>query len=73
MRSRSIGAALVAGIATFLVVGVAVTELAFAWIEFSLFVGVPVGLVAGPFVAVEDGRSRARRGRRDSPRCGPFM
>lgn len=67
-RSRSIGAALVAGIATFLVVGVAVTELAFAWIEFSLFVGVPVGLVAGAFVAAgvylglaDDAPERRRR------------
>ena len=47
MRARDIGLALTAGIAAFLLVGVLVTELAAARIEFSLFLGIPVGLVAG--------------------------
>lgn len=38
--------ALGAGVAAFVVVGVLVTELATPAIEFSLFVGLPVGLVA---------------------------
>ncbi|WP_123538827.1 hypothetical protein [Halosimplex salinum] len=47
MKLRTFGLALAAGVAVFLVVGVAVTEAALQWIEFSLFVGLPVGLVAG--------------------------
>ncbi|MFD1641534.1 hypothetical protein [Halohasta litorea] len=43
--------ALAAGLAVFLAVGVAVTELASAWIEFSLFVGLPAGIVAGTAAA----------------------
>ena len=51
MTLKSLGYALVAGIAAFLVVGVTVTELAAARIEFSLFVGLPAGIVAGAAVA----------------------
>jgi hypothetical protein len=51
MTLKSLGYALVAGIAAFLVVGVTVTELAAARIEFSLFVGLPAGIVVGAAVA----------------------
>jgi ABC-type antimicrobial peptide transport system permease subunit len=51
MDGRTLGYALAAGLATFLVVGVLVTELALSAIEFSLFVGLPVGAVAGLTVA----------------------
>ncbi|WP_436928040.1 hypothetical protein [Halosimplex amylolyticum] len=47
MRIRTLALALAAGLAAFLAVGVAVTEVALRWIEFSLFVGLPVGLLAG--------------------------
>lgn len=47
MTLKSLGYALVAGLAVFVGVGVAVTELASAWIEFSLFVGLPAGIIAG--------------------------
>lgn len=52
MRPRTAGLALLAGLATFVVVGVVVTEFAAPQIEFSLFVGIPVGLVAGVAAAV---------------------
>jgi hypothetical protein len=52
MELRHVGLALAAGLATFLVVGVVVTELALPFIAFSLFVGIPVGLVAGLTVTV---------------------
>lgn len=51
MTLKTLGYALVAGITAFLVVGVTVTELAAAWVEFSLFVGIPTGVVAGAAVA----------------------
>ena len=51
MRVRDIGLALAAGIATFLLVGVLVTELTAARVEFSLFLGIPAGLVAGTAAA----------------------
>ncbi|WP_459192632.1 hypothetical protein [Halosimplex sp. J119] len=47
MRLRTVAVALAAGLAAFLAVGAAVTEFALRWIEFSLFVGIPVGLLAG--------------------------
>ncbi|QPV63769.1 hypothetical protein I7X12_03810 [Halosimplex litoreum] len=47
MNTRTLALALAAGLATFLAVGAAVTEVALRWIEFSLFVGLPVGAVAG--------------------------
>jgi hypothetical protein len=50
MSLRTIGLAFVAGVAAFLLVGVAVTELLAARIEFSLFVGIPAGIVAGAVV-----------------------
>lgn len=52
MRTRAIGLAVVSGIAAFVLVGVIVTELAAPSIEFSLFVGVPAGLVAGVVTAI---------------------
>lgn len=51
MQTNPLVMALVAGFAVLLVVGAAVTELALPWIEFSLFVGFPAGLVAGVAVA----------------------
>lgn len=51
MNLRSLALALVAGIATFLVVGIAVTALAEPRIEFSVFLGIPAGLVAGAVAA----------------------
>jgi len=47
MTLKLLGYALAAGVAAFLVVGVTVTELAAARIEFSVFVGIPAGVVAG--------------------------
>ncbi len=49
MEYKSLVGALLSGIAVFLVVGVAVTEFAGSWIEFSLFLGIPAGLAAGVF------------------------
>ena len=51
MTLKSLGYALAAGLAVFLAVGVAVTELAGTWIDFSLFVGLPTGIVAGAAAA----------------------
>lgn len=51
MNLRLLGFTLAAGIATFLIVGVAVTEVLQSRIEFSLLVGIPVGLVAGAVAA----------------------
>ena len=51
MTRKSLGYALAAGVAAFLVVGLVVTEIASAWIEFSVFVGLPAGIVAGVAVA----------------------
>ena len=51
MSVRPIALAAGAGVAAFLLVGVAVTELARPRIEFSLFVGIPAGIAAGAFTA----------------------
>ena len=51
MNLKVFGLALAAGVATFIVAGVAVTELLQSRIEFSLLVGLPVGLVAGSLAA----------------------
>jgi hypothetical protein len=51
MNRKLLGLTLAAGVATFLIVGVAVTELLQSRIEFSLLVGLPVGLVAGAIAA----------------------
>ena len=51
MDFRSVTLALLSGIAAFLIVGVAVTEFAQSWIEFSVFLGIPAGLVTGAFTA----------------------
>ena len=51
MNYRLFGLALAAGLATFLVVGVAITELLQSRIEFSLLVGLPAALVAGALAA----------------------
>lgn len=47
MNVKSFGLTLAAGLAAFLIVGVAVTELLQSRIEFSLLVGLPAGLLAG--------------------------
>lgn len=47
MRLRNLALVIASGIAGFLVAGVLVTQLAAPYIEFSLFVGIPVGIVAG--------------------------
>jgi|GEM_PF-277426 hypothetical protein len=51
MDFKSITLALLSGIAVFLIVGVAVTEFAQSWIEFSLLLGIPAGLATGAFTA----------------------
>lgn len=51
MNCKLLRLTLAAGVATFLIVGVAVTELLQSRIEFSLLVGSPVGLVAGAIAA----------------------
>lgn len=51
MNLRLLGLALAAGLATFLLVGVVVTELLASRIAFSLLVGIPAGLFAGAVVA----------------------
>lgn len=53
MRLRTAGFAVLAGLAALLVVGVVATELGTAaGVEFSLFVGIPAGLLAGAAAAV---------------------
>lgn len=51
MRLRYVVATVASGIAGFLVAGIVTTELVAPYIYFSLFVGIPVGLVAGVAVA----------------------
>lgn len=51
MNMKSLSFALVAGIAAFVLVGVAVTALLEPRIEFSVFLGIPAGLVAGAIAA----------------------
>nr|WP_240792398.1 hypothetical protein [Salarchaeum sp. JOR-1] len=51
MNRKLLGLTLAAGVATFLIVGVVVTELLQSRIEFSLLVGLPVGVVAGATAA----------------------
>ena len=51
MGLHTVLSALVSGIAAFLVVGVAVTELLGSVVGFSLFVGIPVGVLAAVVVA----------------------
>jgi len=51
MNVKSLSLALLSGVAAFLIVGVAVTEFANSWIEFSLLLGIPAGLAAGAFTA----------------------
>lgn len=52
MRPTHAAGALVAGIAAFLTVGVIVTELVAPAIEFSVFLGLPTGLLAGVVVLI---------------------
>lgn len=59
MNFKSLALAFAAGITTFLVVGIVVTELAQPSIEFSLFLGIPAGLGAGAFVTAIVYRSLA--------------
>lgn len=47
MNLKTLALVFGAAIATFLLVGIAVTELVQPWIEFSLFVGIPAGILAG--------------------------
>jgi len=76
MDARTLALALAAGLATFLVVGAAVTEFALRWIEFSLFVGLPVGLVAGvtaaATVVLGSGDEASARSRRVAVAVGAF-
>ncbi|WP_049941126.1 hypothetical protein [Halorhabdus utahensis] len=51
MRVRILGYAAFAGIATFLVVFFAVSEALLPYIEFSVLVGIPVGLLVGTLSA----------------------
>ena len=51
MDFKSVTLALLSGIASFLVVGVVVTEFAQSWIEFSLLLGIPAGLATGAITA----------------------
>ena len=50
MTGRTLALAATAGVATFLLVGAAVSEVTMRWVEFSLFVGIPAGVVAGTAV-----------------------
>lgn len=51
MSPRNAGLALAVGVAVFVAVGALVTELAAPRIEFSLFIGLPAGIMAGIAVA----------------------
>lgn len=66
MNLKHIALAVLAGIAAFLIVGIAVTELLSPRIEFSLFVGIPAGLLAGvvTVIAVALGLGRDEPGTR---------
>lgn len=76
MNLRLLGRTLVAGLVAFLVVGVAVTELLSARIEFSVLIGTPAGLVAGALAAalVAWGTSAGAppQRRRLATACGAF-
>ncbi|KAB1196139.1 MULTISPECIES: hypothetical protein [Haloferax] len=50
------------GLAAALLVGIAVTELAARWIAFSLFVGIPTGVLAGIIVIAVTYALFTRRG-----------
>lgn len=52
MRTRTLVLALAAGVSTFLVVAATVSELLLPLIEFSVLVGLPVGLLCGAGVAL---------------------
>jgi hypothetical protein len=47
MNSKSMFLTISAGLAAFLLVGGTVTAIFEQWIEFSLFIGIPIGLLAG--------------------------
>jgi hypothetical protein len=76
MHARTLALALAAGLAAFLAVGAAVTDLALRWIEFSLFVGLPVGAVAGAtaaaLVVVGSGEEASARQRAVGIAVGAF-
>jgi len=76
MHARTLALALAAGRAAFLAVGAAVTDLALRWIEFSLFVGLPVGAVAGAtaaaLVVVGSGEEASARQRAVGIAVGAF-
>lgn len=52
MDLRAFALAGAAGVAAFILVGVAVTEVTVRWIEFSLFVGIPAGILAGVVASI---------------------
>jgi hypothetical protein len=62
MKPRTLGLALVAGLAAVLLVGIGVTELLQPRIEFSLLVGIPAGAVAGAVTAAAVARGVAGDG-----------
>lgn len=66
MDRRAIVLAGTAGVAAFILVGVAVSEVTVRWIEFSLFVGIPAGILAGVVAAVAVYLGLTR----DTPRVG---
>jgi ABC-type antimicrobial peptide transport system permease subunit len=76
MHARTLALAVAAGLAAFLAVGAAVTEVALRWIEFSLFVGLPVGGVAGvtaaALVALGSGDEASDRQRAVGAAVGAF-
>jgi hypothetical protein len=51
MNVKTLGLTLAAGTTAFLFVGVAVTEFAQPWAEFSLLLGIPTGVAAGAVAA----------------------
>ena len=62
MKPRTLGLALVAGLAAVLLVGIGVTELLQPRIEFSPLVGIPAGAVAGAVTAAAVARGVAGDG-----------
>ena len=75
MRGRDAALAAMTAIAGFLIVGVVVTEASADAVEFSLFIGIPAGLVAGfaAFAAVYRGlASPSDRTQRGSLAAGAF-
>ncbi|MFB6151028.1 MAG: hypothetical protein ABEJ40_04400 [Haloarculaceae archaeon] len=76
MKLRDLAVAAAAGVAAFLVVTVLVTELAAPSVEFSLFLGLPAGAIAGlsafALVALGLGDDLRPRRRRRAVAVGAF-